>query len=426
MKDTNEALFHRAQQVMPGGVSSPVRAFRSVGGTPRFFVSGSGSRIVDVEGKEYIDFVGSWGPLILGHAHPAVVSAICNAAAKGTSFGAPTPSETRLAEMIIAVVPSIEKIRFVNSGTEATMSALRLARGFTGRKLIVKFNGCYHGHADSLLIQAGSGATTLGIPDSAGIPAELTHLTIPAEFNDSDAIIDIFRTRGRDIAAVIVEPVAGNMGVIPPRPGFLETLRRLCSEYDALLIFDEVMTGFRVARGCAQKLYGITPDLTCFGKVIGGGLPVGAYGGRREIMSMVSPEGPVYQAGTLSGNPIAIAAGLATFSLISEPGFYRELENKCSRFESLLDEELKRNKLPARLQRVGSMATLFFCDKPVWNYTEAKTADIKAFNKLFHFLLDNGFSMPPSQFEAFFISAAHGDDDLAALSKAIGSFGHLL
>ncbi|MFC1850136.1 glutamate-1-semialdehyde 2,1-aminomutase [candidate division CSSED10-310 bacterium] len=403
----NTELFTKAKQLMPGGVSSPVRAFKSVGGTPRFIKSGQGSAIYDEEGHRYIDFIGSWGPLILGHAHPKIVKAIQETAARGTSFGAPTAKETMLAQDIVDFVPSIEKVRFVNSGTEATMSALRLARGFTGRKEIVKFAGCYHGHSDGLLIKAGSGATTLGVPDSAGVPAEITQLTVPAVFNDPEGLETIFKQRGESIAAVIIEPVAGNMGVIPPAPGFLEKTRDLCSHYGSLLIFDEVMSGFRVDRGGAQELYGVTPDLTCLGKIIGGGLPVGAYGGKNEIMEFVAPAGPVYQAGTLSGNPLAITAGHETLKIINTPGFYEKLEQKILLFDQALLPEIKKHKWKLCFQRVGSMATLFFRAGPVNTYTDALQADTTLFKKFHQYLLKEGIYFPPSQFEAFFISAAH-------------------
>lgn len=393
----NDEAWKRAQKVMPGGVSSPVRAFKAVGGEPLFIARGYGSRLLDIDGREYIDYVGAWGPQILGHAHPEVVEAIRAAVGGSTAFGAPCERETILAEMIIAAIPSMEMVRFVNSGTEATMSALRLARGVTGRTKIIKFAGCYHGHSDGLLVKAGSGATTLGIPDSKGVPPSFAAETVIASFNDT-AIDE------RDIAAVIVEPVAGNMGVVPPEKGFLESLRAFCDRSGALLIFDEVMTGFRVAHGSAQARFGVTPDITCLGKIIGGGLPVGAYGARREIMEWVAPAGPVYQAGTNSGNPIAMAAGIATLNNLT-PDFYKRLESRASAFDQL-------NLEGARLQRVGSMMTLFFSEKPVRTYDDLEHVDASRYKKLHAHGLASGLYFPPSAFEAFFVSGAHTEEDI--------------
>lgn len=420
----NEKLFKRAAKLMPGGVSSPVRAFRSVGGTPVFIKKGKGAYIFDEEGKEYIDFVGSWGPLIAGHANPRIIKKLQEVIEEGTSFGASTIREIELAEIIVNTVSSIEMIRFVNSGTEATMSAIRLARGYTGRKEIVKFNGCYHGHSDGLLVKAGSGATTLGIPDSPGVPDEIAKLTIPAEFNDNEGIKEIFRQRGEKIAAVIVEPVAGNMGVIPPEPGFLQKIQSLCNKSGALFILDEVMTGFRVARGGAQELFGLTPDITCLGKIIGGGLPVGAYGGRKEIMSKVAPLGPVYQAGTLSGNPLAIAAGIEMMKIIAETDFYESLEKKAALFSEILIPEIEKNSWKLCLQRVGSMATLFFTEGPVKNYSDATSANKDAFREFFRFLMNKGIYFPPSPYEAFFVSSAHTEKDILKTIEIILSFSY--
>ncbi len=416
--EKSKKLFKEAQQFIPGGVNSPVRAFRSVGGTPLFFHHGQGSRIYDVDGNEYIDYVGSWGPLILGYSHPRVVAAIQEEAARATSFGAPTELEVELARLIVEMVPSVEMVRLVNSGTEATMSAVRLARGFTGRNKIIKFVGCYHGHGDSFLVQAGSGATTLGIPNSPGVTRGTIADTLLAEFNHLDSVEQLIAEQGEAIAAVIVEPVAGNMGVIPPEPGFLEGLRRLTRENGILLIFDEVMTGFRVARGGAQERFGIDPDLTTLGKVIGGGLPVGAYGGKKEIMEQVAPAGPVYQAGTLSGNPLAVRAGLETLRLINSDQFYRDLEEKARFLEEGLREVLTRLDLPLYLTRVGSMSCLFFTDRKVIDYQTALTADTEKFGRYFHRMLEEGIYLAPSQFEAAFISAAHSEEDLQRTIEA--------
>ncbi len=402
----SEALFERAQQRIPGGVNSPVRAFRSVGGTPPFIAQGQGSRLFDVDGNEYIDYVGSWGPLLLGHRHPEIVAALDIALEIGTSFGAPTAQEIDLAEAICEAVPSIEMVRLVNSGTEATMSAVRLARGFTGRDLIVKFDGCYHGHVDSLLVQAGSGVATLGIADTRGVPQSFCDTTLSLPFNSAQAVEAAFHAHGDRIAAVIVEPVAGNMGCVPPAAGFLETLREVTRRAGALLIFDEVMTGFRVAFGGAQQLYGITPDLTTLGKVIGGGLPVGAYGGRKEIMQLIAPLGPVYQAGTLSGNPLAVAAGIAMLRhLKHNPGIYDQLEAHAAHLCAAVPAGVTVN-------RVGSMFTFFFTDGPVTDYASAKRSDTARFGRFFRAMLERGVYLAPSQFEAAFVSAAHTGRDI--------------
>ena len=402
----SESLYARALQCIPGGVNSPVRAFRSVGGKPLFIARGEGSRIWDVDGREYIDYVGSWGPLLFGHRPPEVLAAIEEACATGTSFGAPTEREVELAELICRLVPSVEKVRLVNSGTEATMSAIRLARGFTGRNRIVKFDGCYHGHGDSLLVKAGSGVATLGLPDSPGVPEVLAELTTVLPFNDVHALEKEFAARGSEIACVIVEPIAGNMGCVPPSPGYLQAMRDITARQGALLLFDEVMTGFRVAAGGAQQLFGIRPDLTTLGKVIGGGLPVGAYGGRSDIMDKVAPAGPVYQAGTLSGNPLAVAAGLATLRRIERENPYPRLEALGARLEQGLAG------LRRRVNRIGSMFTVFFAERQVVDFETAKTCDIPGFNKYFHFMLDRGIYLAPSQFEAGFISTVHTEEDI--------------
>jgi glutamate-1-semialdehyde 2,1-aminomutase len=416
MSARSKALFERAQKSIPGGVNSPVRAFRGVGGTPPFIARGQGSRIWDVDGNEYIDYVCSWGPLLLGHRPPEVVVAIEEALAGGSSFGMPTEREVELAEAILDAIPSVEMVRLVNSGTEATMSALRLARAYTGRDLAVKFEGCYHGHVDSLLVKAGSGIATLGIPDTAGVPKPFADTTIALPFNSPQALADCFESYGDQIAAAIVEPVVGNMGCVPPEPGFLETLRELTASYGALLIFDEVMTGFRVAFGGAQALYGIRPDLTTLGKVIGGGLPVGAYGGRREVMSMVAPAGPVYQAGTLSGNPLAVAAGLAMLRhLKAHPEIYPQLEARTAQLAAAAPSGIAVN-------RVGSMITFFFTPGPVTDWESAQRSDRVQFAEFFHWMLDRGFYLPPSQFEAAFVSAAHGEEDIQRTAAAIREF----
>jgi len=408
---SNSELLAAACGIIPGGVNSPVRAFGPVGGKPRFIRSASGSRIVDVEGNEYLDYVGSWGPLILGHAHPDVVEAVCRAAHGGTSFGAPTAGELELAQLVVERVPSIEMIRLVNSGTEATMTALRLARAFTGRSKVVKFSGCYHGHSDAFLVKAGSGAATLGTPTSPGVPPSVVADTLIAEFNDLESVQALFAAEGARIAAVIVEPVCGNAGVIAPRQDFLSGLRELTSAHHALLIFDEVMTGFRVGPSGAQGLYGIRPDLTTLGKIIGGGLPIGAVGGRKDIMELLAPVGPVYQAGTLSGNPIAVAAGLTTLKGL-DAGVYEKLEALARRLEEGVRDNLSRLALPYRFQRVGSMMCLFFTDRPVLNYSDAQACDKERFSAYFRAMLEEGVYLPPSQFEAFFIGAAHTAGDI--------------
>ena len=405
-------LFNKAKNLIPGGVNSPVRAFRSVKLDPLFIASGKGSRIKDVDGKEYIDYVGSWGPLILGHAHDEILEAISKAAEKGTSFGAPTEMEVQIAGKIIEMVPSVEMVRLVNSGTEATMSALRLARGYTGKNKVIKFEGCYHGHGDSFLIKAGSGALTFGEPNSPGVPADFARNTLTADFNNADSVEQLFKKFSNDIACVIVEPIAGNMGVIPPARGFLEKLRQLCDQYNSVLIFDEVMTGFRVHPGGAQVIYNIIPDLTTMGKVIGGGLPVAAYGGRRNIMEKVSPAGPVYQAGTLSGNPLAVAAGLKTLEIISRPGYFDQLNKKAIDFFESTKNLIKEKDWPLSLNYVNSMGCLFFKNGGVTNFAEATQSDTNRFAEFFGKLIEKGIYIAPSQFEAMFISSAHSDEDL--------------
>ncbi len=400
-------LFREAQRHIPGGVNSPVRAFKSVGKTPPFIERAKGAKIYDVDGKAYIDYVLSWGPMILGHAHPKVVRAVTRAAASGMSFGAPTELETKLATLVKSAFPSIKLVRMVNSGTEAVMSAIRVARGFTKREKILKFEGCYHGHADHLLVRAGSGAATLGVPDSLGVPPMTARHTITAPYNDLKTVKQIFEREGRNIACVIVEPIAGNMGVVPPQPGFLEGLRSLTKRYDSLLVFDEVITGFRVHRGGAQGLFKIVPDLTCLGKILGGGLPVGAYGGRQEIMEQIAPLGPVYQAGTLSGNPLAMTAGIETLTLLRAPGVYRQLEMRARQLSSGIEAEAKRAGVPAFSTRVGSMLGLFFTPRPVIDFVTAKTSDTTLFRQYFHGLLNRGIYTAPSQFEAMFLSLTH-------------------
>jgi glutamate-1-semialdehyde 2,1-aminomutase len=414
----SDDLMSAAERVMPGGVNSPVRAFRGVGGHPPFIARGEGARVVDADGRTYVDFVGSWGPLILGHAPAPVVEAITETARRGTSYGAPTELEVRMAEAITAAYPSMEMLRLVSSGTEAAMSAIRLARGATGRDVLVKFDGGYHGHADSLLVKAGSGGATFSIPDSRGVPASLAALTVTVEFNDVSGVRELFRRRGREIAAVIVEPVAGNMGVVPPAPGFLETLREITTEHGAVLIFDEVITGFRIAYGGAQERYRVRPDLTCLGKIIGGGLPVGAYGGRRDLMANVAPLGGVYQAGTLSGNPLAVAAGLATIAALRTAGVYERLEQLGARLEQGMRDAARKAGLPLVVNRVGSMLTGFFCDGQVTDYTSARRADTKRYAAFFHGMLERGVYLAPSQFEAAFVSLAHGDADLDHAARA--------
>ena len=414
----NEELFTRAQRHIPGGVNSPVRAFRSVGGTPCFFERALGARVWDADGREYIDYVGSWGPMIVGHSHPEVLHAVYERAARSLSFGAPTGLEVEMADLLVELVPSMDMVRLTSSGTEATMSAIRLARGHTGRDKIIKFEGCYHGHGDSLLVKAGSGALTFGQPSSAGVPAELAELTLVLDYNDTQQLADTFARIGHEIAAIIVEPVVGNMNLIAPRMGFLQAMRDLCTQYGAVLIFDEVMTGFRVALGGAQALYGITPDLSTFGKVIGGGLPVGAFGGRREIMEKLAPLGPVYQAGTLSGNPVAVAAGLATLGLIREPGFHEHLAATTTTLVTGLSDVASSHGVVFSAQAVGGMFGLYFRATAPQTYAEVMESDKEAFNHFFHAMLDEGVYFAPSAFEAGFVSAAHGAAEIAATLAA--------
>lgn len=418
--ERSHQIFEASCAVIPGGVSSPVRAFRGVGGEPFFVDRGEGAYLFDVDGHRYIDYVGSWGPLILGHAEPAVVEALHRAASRGASYGCPTEAELELCSMIADAVPSIDMVRLVNSGTEATMSAIRLARGFTGRSKIIKFNGCYHGHVDSLLVKAGSGLATFGVPSSAGIPPELAKLTLSLPYNDTEALAQAFASEGDDIACVIVEPVAGNMGCIPPAEGYLEAMRELCTQHGALLIFDEVMSGFRVALGGAQERYGVTPDLTALGKVIGGGLPVGAYGGRRDIMEKISPLGPVYQAGTLSGNPLATAAGLATVGrLVRESGaIYDRLEALSARLEAGLLGVCAEAGVPATVNRVGSMMTLFFSEGPVVDQESSSQGSDDAYGSFFHAMLEGGVYLAPSRYECAFVSLAHSEADIDATVEA--------
>jgi glutamate-1-semialdehyde 2,1-aminomutase len=421
----SQRLFKQAQLVTPGGVNSPVRAFRAVGGTPLFFQRGKGALVWDADGMSYIDYVGSWGPLIAGHAHPDVVHAVERAASKGLSFGAPTEAEVEMAELLCRLVPSIEQVRLVSSGTEATMSAVRLARGYTQRAKIVKFEGCYHGHADALLVKAGSGALTFGQPSSAGVLADTTQHTIVLDYNDENAVAQAFATAGRDIAAVIVEPVAGNMNLVVPQPAFLQALRALCTQFGALLIFDEVMTGFRVGPGGAQALYGIQPDLTTLGKVIGGGMPVGAFGGRRDVMQSLSPLGPVYQAGTLSGNPVALAAGLTTLKLTQAPGFYDKLTATTRLLCERLTAAAHVSGIPFCAQNVGAMFGVYFRHTPPQSYSEVMQCDAATFNRFFHAMLAEGIYFAPSAYEAGFVSSAHGFEEInktaAAASRAFAS-----
>ena len=420
-------LYGRAVKSIPGGVNSPVRACKSVGADPLFIKSADGAFIVDADGNRYIDYVGSWGPMILGHRHPAVVAAIRKVLERGTSFGAPTDLEITLAEMVIAAVPSVEMVRMVNSGTEAAMSAIRLARGYTGRDLVVKFDGCYHGHADTLLVAAGSGVATLGIPGSPGVPKPTVRHTLSLPYNDSDCFRRVMEKQGNRVACVIVEPVAGNMGLVAPVKGFLQTLRKLTAKHGAVLIFDEVMTGFRVAYGGAQALYKIRPDLSCFGKIIGGGLPVGAYGGRRKIMSHIAPQGPVYQAGTLSGNPLAMAAGIATLTQLRKKGFYEKLETKSTRLCAGLAAAASRASFPVQVDHVGSMIGMFFCGDPVRSFANAKKSDLSLFAKFYQGMRREGVYIAPSQFEALFLSSAHTrehiDVTVTAAEKVLTDLG---
>ncbi|MFQ5656431.1 MAG: glutamate-1-semialdehyde 2,1-aminomutase [Candidatus Methylomirabilales bacterium] len=418
MGERSSDLFREAQRYLPGGVNSPVRAFRAVEREPFFVERGKGSRVYDVDGREYIDYVCSWGPLILGHAHPQVVAALQKAVEAGTSYGAPTVQEITLARMVTEALPGVEMVRFVSSGTEAVMSALRVARAYTKRNKIVKFAGCYHGHADSLLVRAGSGALTLGVPNSAGVPEAVAKETITLGYNNIDQVQEVMEGVGREVACIIVEPVAGNMGVIPPEPGFLDGLRELTSRYRALLIFDEVITGFRLSYGGAQGFYRVSPDLTCLGKVIGGGLPVGAYGGRREIMEQIAPLGPVYQAGTLSGNPLAMTAGIETLTLLRDGAIYQELEGRTRGVAEGIEEAYRQANLACRLNRVESMWTLFFTPGPVRDDQDVHRADVKRYARFFGAMLDRGISLPPSQFEAAFLSAAHTAQDVTVTIEA--------
>ncbi|HKH83018.1 MAG TPA: glutamate-1-semialdehyde 2,1-aminomutase [Gemmatimonadales bacterium] len=415
----SQQLFEAAQRVMPGGVNSPVRAFRSVGGVPRFIARGEGAYLIDADGNRYVDLVLSWGPLILGHAHKQVLAAVIQSARQGTTFGAPTELEVRLAEAVVGTFPSVEMVRFVSSGTEAVMSAVRLARAVTRRQKIVKFEGCYHGHSDALLAAAGSGVATLGLPDSPGVTSATVGDTVVISFNDVPAVESLFGARGHEIAAVLVEPVAGNMGVVPPAPGFLETLRSLTREHGTLLVFDEVMTGWRVHPRGAQALYGIQPDLTCLGKVVGGGLPAAAFGGKREYMELIAPAGPVYQAGTLSGNPLAMAAGLATLEVLSRPGVWEKAAEWANHAASAIADAAARAGEPLTLQRVGTMFTPFFTAEPVRNFADAKRTNREAYNRFFHALLENGVYLPPSAFEAAFSSTVHGEAELDILEGAL-------
>lgn len=415
----SEVLFEQAQKSIPGGVNSPVRAFRGVGGIPRFIARAEGAYMFDADGNKLIDYVGSWGPMIAGHAHPEVIEVVREAALAGLSYGAPTEVEVRMADKVCEIVPSMDMVRMVSSGTEATMSAIRLARGFTGRNFIVKFEGGYHGHGDSLLVKAGSGALTFGEPNSPGVPAALAQYTLTLDFNNSQQIREVFAEKGSEIACIIVEPVSGNMNCVPPVPGFLETLREVCDESGAVLIFDEVMTGFRVALGGAQEVYGVKPDLTTLGKIIGGGMPVGAFGGRRDIMEHLSPLGPVYQAGTLSGNPLAMSAGLKMMEIISRDGFYAELTDKTTRLVNGIREAAKEAGIPMSSNQVGGMFGLFFSEEEkITNYQQVTACNIERFNQFFHGMLDRGVYMAPSAFEAGFVSTAHTDEDLAATLKA--------
>jgi glutamate-1-semialdehyde 2,1-aminomutase len=417
-RENSHKLFDRALNIIPGGVNSPVRACKNVGKEPIFIKYAQGCMIFDEDGNSFIDYIGSWGPMILGHRHPAVNEAVSSVLKRGTSFGAPTDLEIKLAEMVVDAVQSVEMVRMVNSGTEATMSAIRLARGFTGRDTIIKFDGCYHGHADALLVEAGSGVATLSIPGSPGVPKSFVAHTLSLPYNDIESVTKVMEEQGEKIACIIVEPVAGNMGLVAPVDGFLETLRQLTQKKGSILIFDEVMTGFRVAHGGAQSLYGISPDVTCLGKIMGGGLPVGAYGGRREIMEHIAPQGPVYQAGTLSGNPLAMAAGIATLTQLKEPGFYDNLDEKAGRLAAGLEKAGKKAGINIMVDRVGSMLGLFFTDRSVMNFDDAKTSDLKMFSAYYNGMLQKGVYLAPSQFEALFVSSAHDIEHIDATIKA--------
>lgn len=425
--DKSKTLFNKANQLIPGGVNSPVRACRSVGADPLFIERAEGAMVYDADGNGYIDYVGSWGPMILGHRHSSVIRSVASALNRGTSFGAPTNLEIQLAQLVIDAVPSIEMVRMVNSGTEATMSAIRLARGFTGRDTIIKFDGCYHGHGDSLLVEAGSGVATLGIPGSPGIPKDVVAHTISLPYNDIDMVQQVMTERGNDIACIIVEPVAGNMGLVPPVDGFLSALRELTEKHGSLLIFDEVMTGFRVAYGGAQSLYHISPDITCLGKIIGGGLPVGAYGGKREILEHIAPQGAIYQAGTLSGNPLAMAAGIGMLTTLKTPGFYKALDKKAGRLISGLKASIQSTGIAASANRVGSMMGLFFTDRTVTNFDDAKTCDLERFSEFYKGMRQRGVYIAPSQFEVLFMSAAHEnsqiDATIAAAKEVLSEIG---
>ena len=416
----NHKLIQQALEVLPGGVNSPVRAFKAVGVEPIALVKGRGCRVWDADGREYIDFLASWGPLILGHAYPKVVKAVKDEVERGLSFGLTNPHEVKLAQLVVEMVPSVEKVRFVNSGTEATMSAVRLARGVTGRKLVLKFDGCYHGHYDSLLVSAGSGVATFGIPGTPGIPEEIAGLTLVVPFNDEEAVRKAFSEHGEDIACVIVEPVAGNMGVVPPKEGFLKFLREITREYGSLLIFDEVITGFRLSTGGAQKLFEVEPDITCLGKILGGGMPVGACGGSRELMSNVAPEGKVYQAGTLSGNPVAMVAGVETLKELRDKEPYDQLSEKAEKVSEAVSDMLKDKGIAHRINRVGSMFTVFFTDREVYDFESAKSSDTELFGRFFRKLLEKGVLIPPAQFEAWFVSTAHEDEHIEEALNRIG------